>query len=155
MGKQTTRNTGWTLWFCAIVIISVAVFFACADAEAKNSKKDDLLVSAEEGTEPMVTQTVSGIVCGKTKRGFQVLYDVDKKTGAEMLMWLPFSNDVDLQNYQTADEIELGDSVTVFYEETQTGGFKRSAKKVGLVKKPSKKDNPYYEDAEIVEEVAS
>lgn len=125
----------------------LCVFLLCFDAAAGNrgkgkKKKQDVLVSKpkpkkveEEGVN-IVSGKVKGTVGGIGRRFISVVYKKDNKTKGEYELCILIDENVKIVNKEKLNEIKMGDTVTVVYEEKHKSYEKK--KKDGTVEKGTK-----------------
>jgi len=88
------------------VFLVFASLMLCKESVAQQSPKKGV-----------ASKEIGGRVSGITKDYIAVVYNVDEAAHTEHEVLLPFSKDLALDHAQTLDQIKVGDTVSVEFEE--------------------------------------
>ena len=122
-----------------VIILGLVLFYLAAALEA--GERD------EEGIETVVVKEVSGEVYALNRNRITLIYSRDEEKGVEYEILLPFDKDVELVHKRSLDEIKIGDTVGVKYEETtieykDKKSFRRKAKEIRFIKAAPREEEP-------------
>lgn len=124
--QNEIKNHGLRRITCLWAVIGLLLMFSTAVGAGEAAEEEDVVVVVKE---------ISGEVTVVGPSFIAVVYERDAKKGIEYEMALPIDKDIELVRKRNLDEIRVGDTVRVKYEETQKGErITRRAKVITFVK---------------------
>ena len=103
MGKENRKKT--------VLIMAAGIFIICAIALADGDEKGKRVVAR-------AAKEIQGEVAGISKDSIAIIYNRNEATGEEYEMSFPVAKEVDIVHKKSINEIAVGDTVNVQYEET-------------------------------------
>ena len=93
-----------------VLIMAAGIFIICAIALADGDEKSKRVVAR-------VAKEIQGEVAGISKDSIAIIYNRNEATGEEYEMSFPVAKEVDIVHKKSINEIAVGDTVNVQYEE--------------------------------------
>ncbi len=127
--------------------------------ETKQEVKQDTKKEAEKAKISNISKEITGEVSAVNKNGIAIIYNRDLGKGSEDEIFVPLDNTVKLVHKQSIADINVGDVVSVLYEEvsenTKEGVVNKFAGKIvtfvkPAVKKPAPVEPPTVSDEENI-----
>ena len=93
-----------------VLIMAVGIFIICGICRADGDEKSKRVVVR-------VAKEIQGEVAGISKDSIAIIYNRNEATGEEYEMSFPVAKEVDIVHKKSINEIAVGDTVNVQYEE--------------------------------------
>jgi hypothetical protein len=137
----------------AFLLFSLAFGLPQAAAEAQSNKPKASQVLIANGLRPadagMTRKRVRGEIGAKNANGLALVFDKDDVKRSSKEIWLPFEDEMYLEQYDSLASLEEGDTVTAIFDEDETGEGGRKLRGIVFERKaPVKVEEEVADEAE-------